>query len=92
MIRHNLDVMHVEKNVSKSIIGIRFCIKGKTKDTLQSQLNLVDLDVRHNLHPVEDGGKIYLPSSCFTLSKKEKRGNVGCVSFCQSTRWLLIKH
>ena len=43
LIRHNLDVMHVEENFSDSLIGTLLNIEGKTKDTLQSHLDLKDL-------------------------------------------------
>ena len=33
-LRHNLDVMHIEKNICDSIIGTLLNIEGKTKDTL----------------------------------------------------------
>jgi len=29
------------------------------------------LNIRHNLHPTEQGNKTYIPPTCFTLSKKE---------------------
>ena len=32
LLRHNLDVMHIEKNVCDSIIGTLLNIEGKTKD------------------------------------------------------------
>lgn len=73
MLRHNLDVMHMEKNVSENLLGTLLGIEGKTEDTLQSRLDLVDLKIRNDLHPIEDGGKTYLPSACFTLSSKEKK-------------------
>ena len=60
LIRHNLDVMHIEKNVSESIIGTLLGIEGKTKDMLQSHLNLKDLNIRDKLHLVEDIGKCML--------------------------------
>ena len=31
-LRHNLDVMHIEKNICDSIIGTLLNIEGKTKD------------------------------------------------------------
>ncbi|XXG72498.1 hypothetical protein AAC387_Pa07g1577 [Persea americana] len=34
LIRHNLDVMHIEKNICDSIVGTMLNIEGKTKDTL----------------------------------------------------------
>ena len=32
MIRHYLDVMHIEKNVCDSVVGIVLNLEGKTKD------------------------------------------------------------
>src|SRR5215216_6188420 len=55
-LRHNLDVMHIEKNICDSIIGTLLNIKGKTKDTLISRIDLTHLDIRKDLQ-VEDEGK-----------------------------------
>ena len=46
---HNLDVMHIEKNVCDSIIGTLLNILGKTKDSLASRLDLVEIGVRPEL-------------------------------------------
>ena len=32
LLRHNLDVMHIEKNIVDSILGTLLDIRGKTKD------------------------------------------------------------
>ena len=34
-LRHNLNVMHIEKNICDNIIGTLLNIEGKTKDTLK---------------------------------------------------------
>src|SRR5205814_4010144 len=52
-IRHAIDVMHVEKNICDSILGILFYIKGKTKEGLKSRKEFIDLNIRHKLHPKE---------------------------------------
>ena len=36
LLRHNLDIMHIEKNICDSIIGTLLNILGKTKDSLAS--------------------------------------------------------
>lgn len=36
LIRHNLDVMHIEKNICDSILGTILDISGKTKDNLNA--------------------------------------------------------
>ncbi|XP_015619179.1 uncharacterized protein [Oryza sativa Japonica Group] len=47
---------------------------GKTKDGLKSRKDLVDMQIRKGLHPVDEGnnGKVYLPPSCYTLTRAEK--------------------
>ncbi|XP_030931212.1 uncharacterized protein LOC115957126 [Quercus lobata] len=73
LLRHNLDVMHVEKNIFDSVIGTIMNIKDKTKDSLSTRLDLKEMGIRHTLHPIEVNGKIELPPACYTLSNDEKR-------------------
>ena len=73
-IRHNLDVMHIEKNVCDSIIGTLLNIQGKTKDTYKARLDMKDMGIRPELHPKHVNDKIYIPSACYTFSPAEKRG------------------
>lgn len=72
MLRHNLDVMHIERNVSDNVLGTVLNMKGKTKDTLKSRYDLVDMGIRHNLHPYVDGSKVWLPAATYALSTNEK--------------------
>ena len=51
LVRHCLDVMHIEKNVCESIIGTLLDIPCKTKDGLTSRLNLVEMGIRTDLAP-----------------------------------------
>jgi len=76
-VRHCIDVIHLEKNVCDSIIGTLLNIQGKTKDGLNSRLDLVAMKIRGQLAPETRGNKIYLPPACHTLSKEEK------ISFCE---------
>ena len=76
-VRHCIDVMHVKKNVCDSLISTLLNIKGKTKDGLNNHQDLVEMDIRHQLHPISHGRWMYLPSTCHTMSTKEKK------SFCQ---------
>ncbi|XP_050215350.1 uncharacterized protein LOC126666401 [Mercurialis annua] len=39
LIRHNLDVMHIEKNICDSILGTLMGIVGKSKDTVNSRID-----------------------------------------------------
>lgn len=76
-LRHNLDVMHIEKNVCDSIIGTLLNIKGKTKDGIESRRDLVTMGIRQDLQPNLKENKLTLPAASFTLSKEEK------VIFCK---------
>ena len=61
---HSIDLMHVTKNVFDNIIGTLLGMPSKTKDGLKSRNDLVDLQIRLELHPVDSGkGKPYLPPS-----------------------------
>jgi hypothetical protein len=39
-LHHNLDVMHIEKNICESILGTLMNIEGKTKDTVKARKDL----------------------------------------------------
>ncbi|WVZ49712.1 hypothetical protein U9M48_001044 [Paspalum notatum var. saurae] len=72
-LRHNLDVMHIEKNVCDNFIGTLLDIQSKSKDGLNARLDLVELGIRHDLHPVVDEeGKQTLPDAPFTMSREKK--------------------
>ena len=43
LLRHNLDVMHVKKNVIDNILGIMLDIKGKIKDNTQARHDLQEM-------------------------------------------------
>ncbi|XP_071714506.1 uncharacterized protein [Rutidosis leptorrhynchoides] len=73
LIRHNLDVMHIEKNVCDSVIGTLMNLDGKIKDHLNGRYDLEEMGIRKELHPeVLENNKVYLPPACFTMNKKEK--------------------
>ena len=46
LIRHNLDVMHIEKNICEAFLGTLLEIAGKTKDTEKARLDLQDTGIR----------------------------------------------
>ncbi|KAE8721065.1 Detected protein of unknown function [Hibiscus syriacus] len=73
ILRHNLDVTHIEKNVCENIIGTILNDGTKSKDNLKSRLDLVEMGIQHYLHPqLHPNGKYFLSPSIFSLSKKEK--------------------
>ncbi|KAM3267325.1 hypothetical protein P3S67_032497 [Capsicum chacoense] len=70
-LRHNLDPMHIKRNVSESFISTMMSMVGKTEDTLKSRYDLMNLGIRKSLHP-EDGDNILLPVACYAFSPEEK--------------------
>jgi hypothetical protein len=54
-VRHNLDVMHIEKNICESLIETILNIPEKTKDTIKSRLDLKDLAIKKELQFRETG-------------------------------------
>nr|CAD40382.3 OSJNBa0004L19.3 [Oryza sativa Japonica Group]CAE02164.2 OSJNBa0087H01.13 [Oryza sativa Japonica Group] len=53
-VRHCIDLMHVEKNVCESLVGLMLNIPGKTKDGLNTRLDLQDMNIRSELQPIRD--------------------------------------
>ena len=70
--------MHLEKNVFDSTIGILLDIKSKTKDGVKSRTDLVNLDIRKDIHPQPStqNGKVDLPGAGYNLTLEEK------IAFC----------
>ncbi|XP_075645463.1 uncharacterized protein LOC142616510 [Castanea sativa] len=76
-LRNNLDVMHIKKNVCDSIIETLMSTKKKTKDNLNSHLDLKAMGIREELHPISCGEYLKLSSACYTLSVNEQRDFCG---------------
>ncbi|KAH0750560.1 hypothetical protein KY290_029792 [Solanum tuberosum] len=72
LLRHNLDVMHIEKNICDNIMGTIMNVQGKTKDTIKTRLDLQEMNIRSELHPIQNGEKIEVPTACYTLSPEDK--------------------
>ncbi|KAD3336088.1 hypothetical protein E3N88_31607 [Mikania micrantha] len=78
-VRHCLDVMHIEKNVCDSLLGLLLNIPGKTKDGINIRKDMIDMGIRKELAPIEIANRIYLPPACYTMSKEEKRKFCKCL-------------
>ncbi|CAN6721477.1 unnamed protein product [Malus baccata var. baccata] len=83
LIRHNLDVMHIEKNICDSVVGTLLGIE-KSKDGLAALTDLEILNIRRSQHPRREGNRTFLPPALFTLKREEK------TAFCNvlSTIWV----
>ena len=72
-LRHNLDVMHTEKNICENILGTLMNINGKTKDNLNSRLDLELLGLMPELHPKRVGDKYICPLHVIHWHHKRER-------------------
>jgi hypothetical protein len=69
-VRHNLDVMHIEKNICESLMATILNIPRKTKDTIKARLELKDLGIKKELQFRETGDSCQMPHARYTLSKE----------------------
>ncbi|KAG8377290.1 hypothetical protein BUALT_Bualt08G0013900 [Buddleja alternifolia] len=80
LIRHNLDVMHIEKNVFDNIFNTVMDVKDKSKDNANARADLELYCSRPNLHLVYDSnGKPRKPKALYTLTKEQKKEVCGWV-------------
>jgi hypothetical protein len=77
MLRHNFDSMHIGKNVCESLLNTFLGTVGKSKDNLNSRLDLQALGLRTDLHPIEVEDQFYLPPAPYSMSTNEMK------LFCQ---------
>ena len=78
-LRHNIDIMHVVKNVTESLTATIFNINGKTKETWKSRRDLMDERLKKSLHllPQSNGSSFIMPMACYHLTKDEKQKILG---------------
>ncbi|XP_057250626.1 uncharacterized protein LOC125497867 [Beta vulgaris subsp. vulgaris] len=74
LVRHNLDVMHIEKNVCETLLATLLDIEGKSKDNLNARHDLKEMKIRKSQHAKErDDGSWEIPPAPYTLSLEEKK-------------------
>nr|XP_017233155.1 PREDICTED: uncharacterized protein LOC108207204 [Daucus carota subsp. sativus] len=79
-VRHCLDVMHIEKNVCDNLIGTLLNLPFKSKDSVESRRDMIEMGVRPDLAPEVGEKRTYLPPAPYTLSRAEKRTMLGSLS------------
>ena len=70
LVRQVLDPMHCEKKLCKNIMNTIWGIK----DTLKVRLDMKEVNIRPELHPVEDGrsGLTLLPTASYVMTKSKE--------------------
>ncbi|GJX48308.1 hypothetical protein Tco_0273498 [Tanacetum coccineum] len=72
-LKHNLDVMHIEKNVLESILNTLF-INDKSKDTTKARQDLKRLGIRSGLWLSQNkNGKYTKPQAAYTFTSGDKK-------------------
>jgi hypothetical protein len=76
-LKHNIDVMHVEKNVCESLLGT-LLMNEKSKDTLKARQDLKDWGIRKSLWLKETPNKkVTKPQASYSFKPNERQ------KFCQ---------
>jgi hypothetical protein len=70
ILMHNIDVIHKERNVAKSIISTCIDIMGKTKDNFKARRDIAHVCNHPSLELDERGGKHRVP---FCLKVKDRK-------------------
>jgi hypothetical protein len=69
LFRHNLDIMHIEKNVFENIFNTVMDVKGKIKDNIKARLDIALFCNHTNMELVYDGSRVAKPRASFVLEK-----------------------
>ncbi|XP_068307400.1 uncharacterized protein [Pyrus communis] len=72
-LRHNIDVMHVEKNVFDTLVETILDIKGKTKDTIKAQIDLEKMGIRPGLWMTKDGDIARKKLASFSVKSNKRK-------------------
>ncbi|XP_068475068.1 uncharacterized protein [Phaseolus vulgaris] len=74
LLRHNLDVMHIEKNFFDNVFNTEMDVKDKTKDNHKARMDVAEFCGRGDLELVQlRNGKLGKPKANYTFTKKDAK-------------------
>ena len=75
MLYHNLDVIHIEKNVVDNIINTLLNLDGKTNDNLKVCQDLKGIGIKSELH-LENvrNDQTHMPHACYHMNASKNDG------------------
>ncbi|XP_051222138.1 uncharacterized protein [Lolium perenne] len=76
LVRYNLDIMHVQKNVFENIMNTILDVDQRSKDNLNARLDLEDMNIRTTHHADMTAPKPILPRASYQLLPQAK--NIFC--------------
>ncbi|CAH1453971.1 unnamed protein product [Lactuca virosa] len=71
-VRHQLDLMYIQKNVTDSLYWTALDLPHKTKDGLKARQDLEALGIKTELRPQPKGDRHWIPPAKYTLNSAEK--------------------
>jgi hypothetical protein len=72
LLPHNLDVMHIEKNICDNILWTLLKVEGKTKDTTNARLDLHDMKIRPQYHGMQQGTSLKFLEAHYVMMEKHR--------------------
>jgi len=77
LLRHNCDVMHIEKNFFDNVLNTMMDVKGKTKDDAKARLDMETLCNCKKLHlQCLHNSKVVKPKAIFNMNMEQKTERV----------------
>jgi hypothetical protein len=76
LVRHNLDIMHVQQNVFEKIVNTILDVDQRSKDNLNARLDLQDMNIRTALHADMTAAKPIIPRAVYQMLPQGK--NIFC--------------
>ncbi|XP_019237604.1 PREDICTED: uncharacterized protein LOC109217792 [Nicotiana attenuata] len=73
LLRHNLDIMHIEKNFFDNLFNTIMDVTNKTKDNLKARMDLKEYCRRIELYLTYFNNKIQKPKASYTFILDERR-------------------
>ncbi|XP_039145548.1 uncharacterized protein LOC120282765 [Dioscorea cayenensis subsp. rotundata] len=89
LIRHNLDVMHIEKNVFDNVFFTVMDVKGKSKDNINARKDVGVLCDRKEIAVPSNSTCRSIPKALYTLTKAQKRVICEWIHQFKVSRWFL---
>ena len=65
---HNLDVMHIEKNICDSLLGTILDIDNEINDTDKARIDLQNMGIHKKLHLYKEGDRWMKPHAVYILT------------------------
>ncbi|KAK1680568.1 hypothetical protein QYE76_041416 [Lolium multiflorum] len=79
LVRHNLDSMHIEKNVFDNIVNTLLDVDKRSKDNANARMDMKRMKIREHLHIDETQEKPDLPDAVYYMESSKKKMFCGLV-------------